>query len=267
MSDITTFFGSLTVLQAGVLCSLIAGAGAGVGALPIYVVRTVSANIRDTLLGCAAGLMLAATVFSLVIPGLDAAIEQTGSEPMGALFIGAGMFAGALMLWVFDRLIPHEHLIKDKPAEDQNRIRGVWLFVVAITIHNFPEGLAVGVGFGGGDVVNGLTLTTAIFLQNLPEGFAVALAMMTVNYTPLGAIGVALATGVVEMVGGLVGAIVVSLSVVLLPAALAVAAGAMLFVISHEVIPETHRNGNETPATFGVVAGFALMMYLGVAIS
>lgn len=266
MPDIAAYFSSLSIIQAGLLASLIAGAAAGVGALPIYIVRSVSNRVRDVLLGGAAGLMLGATFFSLIQPGFDAAIVTVGSDANAALLVGAGMLAGAVLLWGIDRLVPHEHLIKDKPAEDRNRIKGVWLFVLAITIHNFPEGLAVGVGFGGGDVGNGLALTVAIFLQNLPEGFAVALAMMTLKYTALGAVGVALGTGVVETLGGFVGAVVVSLSAALLPIALAVAAGAMLFVISHEVIPETHRNGHETPATFGLVAGFVVMMYLDVAL-
>lgn len=267
MPDIFNYFASLTILQAGLLASLIAGSAAGVGALPVFVVHALSTRIRDVLLGCAAGLMLGATVFSLVMPGFEAATLQTGSNRMGVLLVGGGMMAGAFLLWVIDRLIPHEHLFKDKPREDQDRIKGVWLFVLAITIHNFPEGLAVGVGFGGGDVGNGLALTTAIFLQNLPEGFVVALAVLTLKHTAFGAVGVALATGVVETVGGFVGAFVVSLSAALLPLSLAIAAGAMLFVISHEVIPETHRNGHETPATFGVVLGFVVMMYLDVALA
>ncbi len=267
MTEIIAYFTSLSVLQAGILCSLIAGAGAGVGALPIFAVRSISTALRDVLLGGAAGLMLGATTFSLLLPGIEAATEQTGSPSTAIVIMGGGMLAGAFLLWAIDCLIPHEHLIKDKPLAEQNQIRGVWLFVLAITIHNFPEGLAVGVGFGGGNVGNGLALTAAIFLQNLPEGFAVALAMITVRYSALGAVGIALGTGVIETLGGLVGATVVSLSAALLPAALAVAAGAMLFVISHEVIPETHRNGNETPATFGVVVGFVVMMYLDVAIS
>jgi len=267
VSALSAYFASLTVFQAGLLASLIAGMAAGIGALPVFAVRSISTVFRDILLGAAAGLMLGATVFSLILPALQTQTARAGSEGWAAMTVGAAMMAGALLLWMFDRLTPHEHLIKDKEPEEQNRIKGVWLFVIAITIHNFPEGLAVGVGFGGGDVGNGLTLTAAIFLQNLPEGFAVALAMLTLNYSALGAVLVALATGVVETVGGFVGAGIVSLSASLLPLALAIAAGAMLFVISHEVIPETHRNGHETPATFGVMAGFVLMMVLDVAIA
>ncbi len=164
MTDITAYFTTLSVIQAGIMASLIAGAAAGIGALPIFVLQSVSTVVRDVLLGASAGLMLGATIFSLVLLGMETAIVQTGSESMAALLIGGGMLAGAFLLWAIDYLVPHEHLIKDKAPEDRNRIKGVWLFVLAITIHNFPEGLAVGVGFGGGNVGNGLALTTAIFL-------------------------------------------------------------------------------------------------------
>lgn len=266
MSAIANYFQSLPLLYAGVLASLIAGAAAGVGALPVFVVRSASARVLDVLLGLAAGLMLGATAFSLVLPAIEAAGRQVNSQSLSALLVGGGILAGGVLLWLTHRFLPHEHLIKGRESCEQTRVKGVWLFVIAITVHNFPEGLAVGVGFGGGDVSNGLALTTAIFLQNLPEGFAVALAMLTLGYSAPGAILIALATGVVETLGGFIGAGIVSLSAALLPGALAVAAGAMLFVISHEVIPETHRNGHETPATFGVIVGFVMMMYLDIAI-
>ncbi|MCP5371748.1 MAG: ZIP family metal transporter [Hyphomicrobiales bacterium] len=267
MSAITAYFQSLTLLQAGVLASLIAGAAAGVGALPVFFVRSASTRVKDVLLGLAAGLMLGATFFSLVFPALETASGQVGSETLGTLVVAAWIMGGGVLLWVAHRLLPHEHLVKGRESADHSRIRGVWLFVIAIAVHNFPEGLAVGVGFGGGDVGNGLALTAAIFLQNLPEGFAVALAMLTLGYTTPSAVMIALATGVIETVGGFTGAGIVSLSAALLPAALALAAGAMLFVISHEVIPETHRNGHETAATFGVMVGFVMMMFLDVALA
>lgn len=267
MSDILSFVQGLSLVQAGLLASLIAGAAAGLGALPIYIVHSASPRLQDVLLGVAAGLMLGATAFSLVLPGIDEATGQYGSRHAGVGVIGAGMLLGAVLLWIIHDRLPHEHFVKGLEAEHGSKVRRVWLFVIAITVHNFPEGLAVGVGFGGGDVANGLALTTAIFLQNLPEGFAVALALSTLKYRPTSAVLLALGTGVVETVGGFVGAGVVSLSVALLPWGLAVAAGAMLFVISHEVIPETHRNGHETPATFGVIVGFILMMFLDVAMT
>lgn len=266
MAGAFAFFESLPLLWAGILASLLAGLAAGLGALPVYVVHRVSQRSQDVLLGGAAGLMLGATAFSLVVPGMEAAAEFV--PPMlSPVMIGVAMFAGAILLAAIHRVLPHEHFIKGAEAVGAARLRRVWLFVIAITIHNFPEGLAVGVSFGGGDVGNGLAVTIAIFLQNLPEGFAVALALIGLAWRPTPAVLLALATGAVETVGGFVGAGLVSLSAALLPWGMGLAAGAMLFVISHEVIPETHRNGHETPATFGLMAGFVLMMILDTALA
>lgn len=260
-----TYFDTLTTFQAGALASLIASLATGLGALPILWMRSASTRLQDILLGLAAGLMLGATVFSLVNPALIAAGQQTLSTILGALLVGGVMLTGGLALWVAHGLLPHQHFVKGIESLGSINVRGIWLFVVAITVHNFPEGMSVGVSFGGGNVNNGLALTTAIFLQNLPEGFAVALALLPLKYSPATAVLISFGTGVVETVGGLVGAGVVTVSAALLPVALSFAAGAMLFVISHEVIPETHRNGHETPATFGVMVGFVVMMFLDVA--
>lgn len=267
MTTIESYFLSLSLIEAGILASLIAGLATGIGALPIFVVRSVSARLNDALLGVAAGLMLGASVFSLILPALAACAARTGSETLATLDVAASILAGGVLLWAVHRILPHEHFVKGREGLDGARVKGLWLFATAITVHNFPEGLAIGVGFGGGDVGNGLALTAAIFLQNLPEGFAVALAMLALDYRPSAAVIVALLTGLAETVGGFVGAGVVTLSASLLPYALAFAAGTMLFVISHEIIPETHRNGHETAATFGVLFGFVTMMLLDVAIA
>jgi zinc transporter, ZIP family len=143
-------------------------------------------------------------------------------------------------------------------------LRRIWLFVIAITLHNFPEGLAVGVGFGGGDIENGRSLAIGIGLQNFPEGLAVAVALLGQNYSRVRAFTVALMTGLVEPVGGLIGIGAVTLSEPLLPWGLAFAAGAMIFVISHEIIPETHRRGYENYGTIGLIIGLVVMMFLDV---
>ncbi len=253
----------LSPFTMGVVASLLAGLAAGLGALPVFVLRRVSQRVQDVLLGGAAGLMLGATAFSLALPGLAAAERLHGGAVVPALVMGIGMMLGAFALWGIHQFVPHEHFIKGRDTgADALHLKRVWLFVIAITLHNLPEGLAVGVGFGGGDVANGTALAVAIFLQNLPEGFAVALALLATGQAPGTAVLLALGTGVVETVGGLLGAGVVAVAAPLLPWGMAVAAGAMLFVISHEVIPETHRNGYETPATFSLTAGFAVMLLL-----
>lgn len=267
MGGIEAAIAGWPLVYVGLLASLIAGVAAGIGALPVFAIASVSRRTQDVLLGLAAGIMLGATSFSLAIPGIEAGTERFGSVVVGATAVAVGMLAGAVGIWLAHRYLPHEHFIKGREGVARREVRRVWLFVIAITIHNFPEGLAVGVGFGGGDVANGVVLTAGIFLQNLPEGFVVALAILTLGIGRAAAVGIALLTGAVETVGGFVGAGAVSLSEALLPWGLAVAAGAMLFVISHEVIPETHAGGHETPATFAVIVGFAVMMVLDVALA
>jgi len=257
-------FASSSPILAGALASLCAGLATALGALPILFIRRLSDQAQDVMLGFAAGVMLAASFFSLIIPGIDVAQEQ-GATKLGAVtLVIAGILLGAASLWLVHRYLPHEHFIMGRQGPDAPRFRRIWLFVIAITLHNFPEGLAVGVGFGGEDHTRGLPLALGIAVQNMPEGLAVAAALLKLEYTPLRATTIALATGMVEPLGGLLGAGVVAMSSALLPWALAFAAGAMLFVVSHEIIPESHRNGHETLATCGLLTGFVLMMMFDV---
>lgn len=267
MDALKNWIAEAPLLLVGILASLAASLGTSVGALPVFAIRRVSALAQDLLMSIAAGVMLAASAYSLVEPGLADATHQTGSPLAGAALIGVSLMIGAASILFIHRHAPHEHFIKpsDNPAVDATRLRQVWLFVIAITLHNFPEGLSVGVGFGGGQVDNGLALTTAIFIQNLPEGFVVALALVSQGYTRRRAFAIACATGFVETFGGLVGALAISLASAILPWALGFAGGAMLFVISHEIIPETHRNGHEAHATIGLIGGFAGMLLLSAA--
>lgn len=244
----------------GLLASLAAGLATGVGALPVLFIRDVSRQLQDIMMGFGAGVMLAATSFSLIIP----AITAGGGGVPSAFIVAGGMTLGGLFLFLSDRYSPHEHFIKGPEGADPGNLKRIWLFIIAITLHNFPEGLAVGVGFGGGDVSNGTILAVGIGLQNMPEGLVVALALITERYTPFKALMIAFATGLVEPAGGLIGAGIVSISAPLLPWGLGFAAGAMLFVISDEIIPESHRKGFEKQSTFGVMAGFMVMMILDV---
>ncbi|MGD9614051.1 MAG: ZIP family metal transporter [Alphaproteobacteria bacterium] len=262
-------FGSLdeaSPILLGTLGSLMAGLASGVGALPILAVRRISEEAQDVLLGFAAGVMLAAAFFSLIIPGLEAAQEQGASEVGAVTLVGGGVLLGAAGLWAIHRYVPHEHFILGREGPQSARFRRIWLFVIAITLHNFPEGLAVGVGFGGGDIANGVALATGIALQNMPEGLAVAVSLLAINYTKTQAVLVAFLTGLVEPLGGLIGASTVTLAHFLLPWGLALAAGAMLFVVSDEIIPETHRRGMKTHATTGLMVGLVVMMFLDVAL-
>ncbi|MGR3323092.1 MAG: ZIP family metal transporter [Pseudooceanicola sp.] len=236
----------------------------GVGALPVLFRREIGRAARDTLLGFAAGVMISASYFSLILPGIDAATEQYGAVLWAALVAAGGIALGALAVAWINETVPHEHFITGREGTDSRALARIWLFILAITIHNFPEGLAVGVGFGGGNVANGVTLATGIGLQNAPEGLAVAVALRGQGFGRRRSVLVALATGLVEPVGGLIGVMAVTVSEVLLPWGLTFAAGAMLYIISHEIIPETHRHGHQKRATTGLITGLILMMILDV---
>jgi ZIP family zinc transporter len=254
----------LSPILLGALGSLLAGLATGAGALPILLVRQVSDRIQDVMLGFAAGVMLAASFFSLILPGLDVARGQGASNLGAVTVVIAGILLGAGCLWLIHRYTPHEHFILGHEGPHTDKVRRIWLFIIAITLHNFPEGLAVGVGFGGGDLGNGVALAIGIGLQNMPEGLAVAVALLTLRYGKAQALWIATLTGLVEPVGGLLGAGAVTLAQSLLPWGLAFAAGAMIFVISDEIIPETHRKGFETHGTAGLMVGLVVMMFLDV---
>lgn len=240
------------MILAGCLASLLAGLATGVGGGLVFFVRKVSDKFLDASLGFAAGVMLAASSFSLIVP----AIEIGG---VGKTVIGIAL--GTIFLVFAERLTPHLHRVTGIKGPSTH-LSGLWLFILAITIHNFPEGLAVGVGFGDGDFKAGTALAIGIGLQNVPEGLAVALPLLREKNTKAKAFLVALFTGLVEPIGGLLGISVVSIGRFLLPYGLAFAAGAMLFVISEEIIPETHSRGNDRETTFGVILGFVVMMVL-----
>lgn len=250
----------------GALASLLAGLATAVGALPIFTARRISQRAQDAMLGFGAGVMLAAISFSLIVPGVETAQALWGNRTLAAGVAAAGMLAGALFLWAADRFVPHAHFVKGIEGADGRRLKQVWLFVFAITLHNFPEGLAVGVGFGAGETAEAVSLATGIGIQNMPEGLAVALALATLGYSRRAAFAVAAATGLAEPLAGLAGAAVVTFMQPVLPFALTFAAGAMLFVISHEIIPESHRHGHEQAATLGVTGGFITMMLLDTAL-
>lgn len=232
------------------------------GALPALVLRAVPQKVEDTMLGLAAGMMLAAAAFSLLMPGLEAGATILGSEARGAGVVVLGMALGVLLMLGLDEFTPHEHDKTGPCGPGHEHCGRVWLFVFAIALHNLPEGMAVGVSFAQGDTAVGVPLAIAIALQDIPEGLAVALALRAAGFAPVLAVLVAGGSGLLEPVGALLGIGLSSGMALAYPAGLGLAAGAMLFVVSHEVIPETHRNGHQTMATLGLMAGFAIMMVL-----
>lgn len=252
-------------LVIGTLASLGAGLATFIGALPILLPINLTQRVQGIMLGFGGGVMLAATSFSLVLPGTEAAMSLGYSKAYAALIMVVGILFGGLFLQLAHKLLPHEHFIKGKESGAEN-LKRIWLFIAAITIHNFPEGLAVGVNFGNNNIKDGLPVAIGIGLQNIPEGLVVALSLVTEGYSRGYALWISLLTGLVEPIGGLIGASVVSIANFVLPWAMAFAAGAMLFVISDEIIPESHRKGLEKEGTVGVMVGFVVMMFLDIAL-
>jgi ZIP family zinc transporter len=258
------FLTAMSPIMLGFLGALAAGTMTAVGALPVLFGRTPSRAMRDMSLGFAAGVMLAASFFSLIIPALDAAGETYGEGAIPAAVTCVSILIGMGAVHLMNELLPHEHFSTGREGPQAASLRRVWLFIIAITIHNFPEGLAVGVGFGAHGLEGGMPLAIGIGLQNAPEGLAVAVALLGEGYGKARAWGIAALTGMVEPIGGLIGAGVILISGPLLPWGLAFAAGAMLYVISHEIIPETHRNGHQNKATLGLAIGLVVMLFLDV---
>lgn len=236
----------------GIIASTLAGLATGIGGLCVFFLNDIRPRVMDGLLGVSAGIMLAATSFSLLVPAL---------ENTTLLLVSLGIGSGALLVMLADRAIPHLHFIKGFEGPSVS-LRRIWLFILAITIHNFPEGLSVGVGFGMKDVRAAVSLAMGIGIQNIPEGLAVAMPLRKENYSKTRSFSYALFSGLVEPVGGAIGVVAVSLMSKTLGYFLAFAAGAMLFVIIDEIFTEINSRGNQREATLGALGGFILMMVL-----
>lgn len=251
---------------AGVSMALWGGAAGfaatAIGALPALAMRGLPQAVEDSLLGFAAGMMLAASAFSLLLPSLESASALLGEGPGTGLVVVLGIALGVMLMLGLDAFTPHEHDKTGPCGPGHAHCGRIWLFVFAIALHNLPEGIAIGAAFSQGDLSVGLPVATAISLQDIPEGLAVALAMRAAGFPAGRSVAVAVASGLMEPVGALIGVGLSSGFALAYPIGLALAAGAMVFVVSHEVIPETHRNGHQTPATLGLMAGFALMMFM-----
>lgn len=237
------------------------------GSLPAMMLKRISQRTEDSLLGFGAGMMLAASSFSLILPGIEAGRDMTGSGMVAALVVSTGLALGVMLMLGLDRFMPHEHNLMGVHGPEALRLSRVWLFVIAIALHNFPEGMAIGVSFAPGQLHAGLPITAAIATQDIPEGLAVAMALRAIALSPAKAAWIAAATGLMEPLGALVGVSLASGLALLYPIGMGLAAGAMIFVVSHEVIPETHRNDHQTPATIGLISGFAVMMFLDTALA
>ncbi len=244
----------------GILTVLVTALGVGgatvIGAIIGFMFKKISHRFSDIILSFAAGVMLAAAIIGLILPSLD-----YGGK-FGILVTVIGVFAGALCLNLLDKLVPHLHKFVGSDAEPHTNtnLSKVLLFVLAIAIHNLPEGIAAGVGFGSGDNTQAFIIAGGIALQNIPEGMVIIAPMLAAGVTPKKTLLCAFATGLIEVVGTFIGYFAVSISTAILPFALAFAGGTMLYVISDEMIPETHSHGHERGATYALLIGFCIML-------
>ncbi len=242
------------------LTALGVGGATVIGAVIGFVFKNISHRFSDIVLSFAAGVMLAAAVFGLITPSLE-----YGGE-FGLIITVAGVFVGAICLNLIDKLVPHLHkFVGEEPeTHTSSNLSKVLLFVLAIAIHNLPEGIAAGVGFGSGDTNQALVIAGGIALQNIPEGMVIIAPMLAAGIRPRKTFVIAMITGLVEVVGTLIGYFTVSISEAVLPFALAFAGGTMLYVISDEMIPETHAHGSERGATYALLVGFCVMLITDV---
>lgn len=239
------------------LTALGVGGATVIGAVIGFFFKNVSHKFSDIILSFAAGVMLSAAVLGLVLP----AVEAGGLVPAIA-----GIFVGALCLNLMDKAVPHLHKLAGPDMEEHlsSQLNKVLLFVMAIAIHNLPEGIAAGVGFGAGDNAQALMIAGGIALQNIPEGMVIIAPMLASGVSPRRTFLIAAMTGLVEVIGTFIGYLAVSVSTAILPFALAFAGGAMLYVVSDEMIPETHAHGAQRGATYALLAGFCLMLVTDV---
>ena len=240
------------------LTALGVGGATMFGSVIGFIFKKISHKFSDIVLSFAAGIMLAAAVIGLILPSL----EYGGN--FGILIAAVGVMLGAVCLNLIDKFVPHLHKMMGSDIEahgqSNDRLNKILLFVMAIAIHNLPEGIAAGVGFGSGDTSQALIIAGGIALQNIPEGMVIIAPMLAAGIKPKKTFMIAALTGIVEVIGTLIGYFAVSISAAILPFALAFAGGTMLYVISDEMIPETHAHGSERGATYALLAGFCVML-------
>jgi ZIP family zinc transporter len=253
-------------MRAALIGGATAAAATAAGTLPVLMSQQFSQRTYDCFLGFGAGVMLAATSFSLIMPALAAAAAAGTGKLAASGLVGIGILAGAGLLLLLDRLVSADPAQLAPVSAASGALRRAWLFVAAVALHNLPEGLAIGVAYAGPAIDKAHTLATGISIQDVPEGLVVALALRSVGYGRLASVGFGIASGLIEPVAAVFGVALIGVAAGLLPVGLAAAAGAMLFVIVNDVVPESHRSGNGMYASVALVFGFIVMTILDTAL-
>ncbi len=256
---------NLPILWQGALAGLLIGFMTLLGVIPLLFFKHIDQKKQDLLIGMSGGIMLAATTFSLLLPALDESKTVFQVSPFWSVtIVSISMLMGIGFIKVVSRYFDFERYFETATNVSSDFAKKVWIFIFAITLHNFPEGLAVGMGYGQEDIHKAVSLTIGIGLQDIPEGLAVGLALLSIGYSrKIAIIGVAI-SGIVETFSAILGIFTVSYLGFILPLGLAFAAGAMFYVIIYEIIPDIQKHGNKDMAVNSLIAGFILMMYLDV---
>ena len=237
---------------------------AGLGGALVFLKKKYNQENINFLLNMAAGVMLSSSVFTLLAPAVNVVIDSEGNHYLNALLIVLAVVMGIALVWLIHLFLPHDHDLEHMPQNKFLDVRAAWLFVWAIAIHKFPEGLAVGVAYAGEKINNPLSLSVGMALQNIPEGLMIALSLVAAGWSRLKGAGVAFLTGLMQPIGAVVGIVTATVTVAFIPFAMAIAGGCMLFVIINEIIPQTYGCGENTKQTLAIMLGFVLMMYINI---
>lgn len=245
----------------GFVAALVAGLVTGVGGLCIFLKKRYLKSEINQLLNLAAGVMLAASFFSLLVPAMQDIVRLEKDVYLGAFNYVAAVFSGVLIVWILNLLLPHEHNAMGHHGPHFD-IRRAWLFIIAITLHKLPEGLAVGVAYGAEELVNPLSLVIGIAAHNIPEGLTVAISLVAAGYSRWRAAGTAFLIGLVQPLGAIIGLLLMDISFNIVPYGMAMAGGTLLFVVINEILPETYGQKETNRSAAAVFVGFILMTYI-----
>lgn len=249
------------VFVQGLLAALIAGLVTGVGGLCIFLKKRYLKSEINQLLNLAAGVMLAASFFSLLVPSMQDILGMSGDIYVEAFSYVTAVFSGVMIVWILNLLLPHEHNAMGHHGPHFD-VKKAWLFIIAITLHKLPEGLAVGVAYGAEELVNPLSLVIGIAAHNIPEGLTIAISLVAAGYSRLRAAAVAFAIGLVQPLGAIIGLLLMDISFNIVPYGMAMAGGTLLFVVVNEILPETYGQKETNKSAAAVFVGFILMTYI-----
>lgn len=257
----------METIPVGLIASLTIGLSMGIGAIPILFANKFFFEWSDMLLGLGAGMMLAETGFSLIVPGLEAAGNLGHSNHNFLAIFAVIMIWGAILLGIVRRYFQEEHFYQSAERVTNRNFQQNLLFILAIFLHNFPEGLAVGIGFEGINLNDASVLFTGISLEHMPEGLIIAQAILSLGYSKVIALGFSFLTGLIEPMGGIIGAVIISYTQLLLPWGMALAAGAIIFIVIGKIIPYSIDKASARVASFGLTIGFVVMILFDTALS